>query len=171
MSEATKLITVKLKKAGWEVEITCTEAQLKQAIESVLSTLDASQLAATPTQGLTKQAEGLAGNKTCRGLIIEQWQEGWFSEARSLSQVHEEIARRGYHYDRTAVSHALTDLVRENTLPRQGNMRNYTYIQKKPPQVATANATGRTPASRSRADTEILVSSNAEMQRDSDTRQ
>jgi hypothetical protein len=47
--------------------------------------------------------------------------------------VDEEIARRGYHYDRTAVAHALTDLVKENILTREGVMRNYTYIQKKPP--------------------------------------
>ncbi len=71
-------------------------------------------------------------NKTCRGLILELWEESWFEEPRSLSEVHEEIARRGYHYDKTAVSHSLTDLVRESVLSRNGNMRNYTYIQKRP---------------------------------------
>ncbi|HVB12672.1 MAG TPA: hypothetical protein VNE86_06025 [Nitrososphaerales archaeon] len=65
-------------------------------------------------------------------MILELWEESWFNEARALSEVHEEIARRGYHYDRTAVSHSLTDLVRENVLFRQGNMRNYSYIQKRP---------------------------------------
>ncbi|MHB8567813.1 MAG: hypothetical protein ACYC7D_11255 [Nitrososphaerales archaeon] len=130
-SEPSRTITVKLKKGGWEVEITCTESQLKQAIESVLSSLE------TPQASNMKSMEGsAAGNKTCRGLIMELWQEGWFSEARALSEVHEEISRRGYHYDRTAVSHSLTDLVRENTLTRQGNMRNYSYIQKRPANLA-----------------------------------
>ena len=70
---------------------------------------------------------------TCRSLIEAMWIEGWFNEEKNLSDVHEELARRGYHYDRTAVSHSLTDLVRENTLTRIGMMRSYRYIQKKPP--------------------------------------
>jgi hypothetical protein len=130
MSEEKK-ITVKLEKAGWKVEITCTEDQLQKAMESVLSTLTSS----TPTQNVPflqeKTPEG--SKKTVRGLISELWEDSWFSDARSLSEVHEEIARRGYHYDRSAVSHSLTDLVKEGILTRQGNMRTYVYIQKKPP--------------------------------------
>lgn len=133
MTEAlAKEITVKLRRAGWEVEITCSESQLKQAIESVLSSLNvSSSLPSFPAEdpGTTQ------GNKTCRGLIVELWRDSWFSEGRSLGQVHEEIARRGYHYDRTAVSHALRDLVLENILTREGNSRNYQYIQKRPPGV------------------------------------
>ncbi|MGA8404803.1 MAG: hypothetical protein WB664_08300, partial [Nitrososphaeraceae archaeon] len=49
---------------------------------------------------------------------------------RQLGQIHEEISRRGYNYDRTAVSHSLTDMVRERTLVRVGTIRNYRYIQK-----------------------------------------
>jgi hypothetical protein len=123
-------ITVKLRKAGWEVEITCSEAQLKQAIESVLSSLNVSGQAPAARIDDLGSAQG---NKTCRGLIVELWRDSWFSDGRSLGQVHEEIARRGYHYDRTAVSHALRDLVLENILTRQGNSRNYQYIQKRPP--------------------------------------
>ena len=126
--EPTRTITVKLRKGGWEVEITCTEAQLKSAIESVLATLETSNVPKAADQPPS------TGNKTCRGLIVELWQEGWFTQERALSEVHEELARRGYHYDKTAVSHSLTDLVRENMLTRLGNMRNYTYIQKRPPQ-------------------------------------
>ncbi len=141
--ETSRRITVKLRKSGWEVEITCTEGQIKQAIESVLSSLEA------PTSSSSHPIHGpgeanATGNKTCRGLILELWQEGWFSQARALSDVHEEIARRGYHYDRTAVSHSLTDLVRENILTRQGNMRNYTYIQKRPPSIQQALGSSKT---------------------------
>src|SRR5579864_4996647 len=130
MSEEKK-ITVKLEKDGWKVEITCTEDQLQRAMESVLSSLTSS----SPTQSMPfieeRQSEG--AKKTVRGLILELWEESWFSEARSLSEVHEEIARRGYHYDRSAVSHSLTDLVKEGVLSRQGDTRSYEYIQKKPP--------------------------------------
>lgn len=120
-------IKVKLRKDGWEVEITCAESQLKQAIESVLASLGASKSVSLPSV----ETSG-ASTKTCRGLILELWQESWFSTGRPLSAVHDEIARKGYHYDRTAVAHALTDLVKENILTRQGEMRNYIYIQKRP---------------------------------------
>ena len=77
-----------------------------------------------------------AGEKryeTCRGLLADRCggRDGSAHE-RTLSEVHEEMARRGYHYDRTAVAHALVDLVREGTLFRDGVMRNYRYIQKFP---------------------------------------
>ena len=129
MSE-NKNVTVKLKKGGWEIEITCPSEQLQKAVESVLTSLTANSTPMIiPSAGEKSQS---TGNKTCRGLILELWEESWFNEARSLSEVHEELARRGFHYDRTAVSHSLTDLVRENVLFRQGNMRNYSYIQKRP---------------------------------------
>ncbi|MFQ5920544.1 MAG: hypothetical protein ACE5JV_00835, partial [Nitrososphaerales archaeon] len=82
-------------------------------------------------QGVRRPARGSA---TCKGLIEELWAVGWFGSERNLSEVHEELARRGYNYDRTAVSHSLTDLVRENVLTRVGSMRAYRYIQKRPPQ-------------------------------------
>ena len=129
MSE-NKPITVRLKKAGWEVEITCSEDQLQKAVESVLSSLTS----ANPSFPMPiSEEKGQSGSKkTVRGLILELWQESWFSEPRSLSEVHEEISRRGYHYDKSAVSHSLTDLVKEGILSRKGDIRNYVYIQKKP---------------------------------------
>jgi hypothetical protein len=78
------------------------------------------------------------GGMTCRGLLESLWIEGYFGSERSLGEVHEELSRRGYNYDRTAVSHSLTDMVRENILTRTGTMRNYRYIQKRPPSDATA---------------------------------
>jgi hypothetical protein len=77
---------------------------------------------------------------TCRGLLENLWFEGFFVSERSLGEVHEELSRRGYNYDRTAVSHSLTDMVRENILTRIGTMRNYRYIQKRPPNNTTAQA-------------------------------
>ncbi|MDG6905743.1 MAG: hypothetical protein JRN20_08170 [Nitrososphaerota archaeon] len=128
MSE-NKNVSVRLRKGGWEVEITCPPEQLQKAVESVLSTLTTASTISAPS--IAEKAQS-TGNRTCRGLIMELWEESWFDQARALSEVHEEIARRGYHYDRTAVSHSLTDLVRENILFRQGNTRNYAYIQKRP---------------------------------------
>ena len=132
MSEK-KTITVRLKKAGWEVEITCEEGQLQRAIESVLSSLTSIPQNAPLLSSATEEKTEGSSKKTVRGLILELWEESWFSEGRALSEVHEEIARRGYHYDKSAVSHALTDLVKESIMSRQGDVRNYLYIQKKPP--------------------------------------
>jgi preprotein translocase subunit SecA len=145
-NERLDQITVRLRKAGWEVEITCAEDKLKQAIEAVLSSIPT----AVSSQSVDQRSLGPeSANKTCRGLILDLWHESWFSESRSLSQVHEEIARRGYHYDRTAVSHSLTDLVRENVLTREGPPRNYTYIQKRPSGVTSQLTAG---TERERAD-------------------
>ncbi len=127
--EKTDEVHIKLRKGSWEIEIICTEDKIKQAVESVLSGLNTTILE-TPT---LPEKTAVKRGATCRGLIEELWSEGWFTEERNLSDVHEELARRGYHYDRTAVSHALTDLVRENVLTRVGMMRSYRYIQKKPP--------------------------------------
>jgi len=129
MGDRDDEVHIKLRKGGWEIEITCIENKIKQSVESVLSGLNTSIVEIPTANG--KQVK--KGNSTCRGLIEGMWIEDWFIEERNLSDVHEELARRGYHYDRTAVSHALTDLVRENTLTRVGMMRSYRYIQKKPP--------------------------------------
>ena len=73
------------------------------------------------------------GGTTCRGLLEVLLHEGYFGTEKHLGEVHEELSRRGYNYDRTAVSHSLTDMVRESILTRLGTMRNYQYIQKRPP--------------------------------------
>ena len=114
------------------MEITCEEDQLQKAIESVLSSLTAIPQNAPLLSPVSDERTEGGSKKTVRGLILELWGDSWFSEARSLSEVHEEIARRGYHYDKSAVSHSLTDLVKESVLSRQGDVRNYLYIQKKP---------------------------------------
>lgn len=132
-------MTVKLKRGAWEIEITAPEARVQQAVESVLAGMSSKEPA------LIEMAESEPSGErfeTCRGLLTTMWKEGWFSSPRMLSEVHEEMSRRGYHYDRTAVAHTLVDLVREGTLFRDGSMRNYRYVQKYPvkPQPDAAGA-------------------------------
>jgi hypothetical protein len=149
-------VKIKLKHGEWEVEITCLESRVKQVVENVLSSLDTAKLVGPAVQAqfdeLRREIESLKsrpvaefrsadnsqkvatkGGMTCRGLLESFWIEGYFGTERSLGEVHEELSRRGYNYDRTAVSHSLTDMVRENILTRTGTMRNYRYIQKRPP--------------------------------------
>ena len=152
-------VKIKLKHGEWEVEITCLESRVKQVVENVLSSLDTAKMVGPAVQGqfdgLRREIESLKmrpaaesrsdeqkvpvkGGMTCRGLLESLWIEGYFGSERSLGEVHEELSRKGYNYDRTAVSHSLTDMVRENILTRTGTMRNYRYIQKRPPSDATA---------------------------------
>ncbi|MBI2938137.1 MAG: hypothetical protein HYY22_08025 [Thaumarchaeota archaeon] len=136
MTERSEDVHIKLKRGAWEIEITCPADKISQAVESVLSGLNTATPETTVAATTSIAAEKAAGKRgiTCRSLIETLWNEGWFKEERNLSDVHQELARRGYHYDPTAVSHSLTDLVRENVLTRVGMMRNYRYIQKRPPQ-------------------------------------
>ncbi len=121
------MVTVKLKKGEWEVEIRCKEDNVKQVVESVLAGMDIEKNVKSKPQPIERRGHG-----TCKGLIEELWKESWFVEEHTLFEVHEELRRRGYNYDKSAVSHALTDLVREGILTRVGTMRAYRYIQKRP---------------------------------------
>lgn len=69
---------------------------------------------------------------TCRSLMEKIFYEKFFENERLLIEVHQELSRMGYNYDKTAVSHSLSDMVREGILSRVGTLRNYRYIQKKP---------------------------------------
>ena len=156
MSEAAgpDEVKIRLKHGEWEVEITCLESKVRQVVETVLSSLDSTKIVGGDIQRqvdeLRREVEALRtrpvldsrpssteqkpakGGMTCRGLLENLWAEGYFEAERSLADVHEELSRRGYNYDRTAVSHSLTDMVRENILTRYGTMRNYRYVQKRP---------------------------------------
>jgi hypothetical protein len=161
-------VKIRLKHGEWEVEVVCIESKVKQVVESVLSSLDTIKMVGPevqnqldelrreidslktlhitelmPERGHQQQQQQKVPTKsgmTCRGLLESLWFEGHFVSERSLGEVHEELSRRGYNYDRTAVSHSLTDMVRENILSRIGTMRNYRYIQKRPPNSTIAQA-------------------------------
>jgi hypothetical protein len=162
--QAAEEVKIRLKHGEWEVEVVCIESRVKQVVESVLSSLDATKMIGPEVQsqldalrreidslktrpiaelvpeGQQQQKVTTKSGMTCRGLLENLWFEGHFVSERSLGEVHEELSRRGYNYDRTAVSHSLTDMVRENILTRTGAMRNYRYIQKRPPNSTTAQA-------------------------------
>ena len=161
MSKLSVEAKIKLKYKEWEVEITCTEDKVKQVVENVLSGIDIASLSNTNDEieklkdeidyikskfetnnntynniqrkNSSISLKELAKNgNTCRSLIEKIFYEKYFESERSLGEVHDGISAMGYNYDRTAVSHSLTDMVREGILTRVGTLRNYRYIQKKP---------------------------------------
>ncbi|MDQ3888358.1 MAG: hypothetical protein M3251_03705 [Thermoproteota archaeon] len=167
--QAAEEVKIRLKHGEWEVEVVCIESRVKQVVESVLSSLDTTKMIEPEVQNqidaLRREIDSIKARSitelgpegqqqqqqkavtksgiTCRGLLENLWFEGHFVSERSLGEVHEELSRRGYNYDRTAVSHSLTDMVRENILTRIGTMRNYRYVQKRPPNNTTTTAAGQ----------------------------
>jgi len=129
-AEAEKLIRVKMKVGNVEFEIEGTVDQANEAVGKFLATVT-EKLKETPLIGAEREAAPRA--ETCKVIIQRLWEEGWFSSGRGLGEVHSEMARRGFHYDRTAVAHALIDLVKDGVLNREGRPRRYQYVQKRPP--------------------------------------
>ncbi|MFZ0965392.1 MAG: hypothetical protein WAN82_02035 [Candidatus Bathyarchaeia archaeon] len=123
-------IRVKMKIGEIEFEIECQEDQLQATVDKILSTVT-EKLKESPL--ISERAAAPPRAETCKGIIQKLWEEGWFSVAKGLSEVHSEMARRGFHYDRTAVAHALIDLVKDGILTREGKPRRYQYAQKRPP--------------------------------------
>jgi len=123
-------IRVKMRIGEIEFEIECQEDQLQAAVDKILSTVTEKM---KETQLITERAAAPPRAETCKGVIQKLWEEGWFSAPKGLSEVHSEMARRGFHYDRTAVAHALIDLVKDGVLTREGKPRRYQYAQKRPP--------------------------------------
>ncbi|MEM3090930.1 MAG: hypothetical protein QXW17_04125 [Candidatus Bathyarchaeia archaeon] len=124
-------IHVKMRVGEIEFEIQCQEDQLQTAVDKILSTITQKLKEVSAAAVAEKAAPPRA--ETCKGVIQKLWEEGWFATAKGLSEVHSEMARRGFHYDRTAVAHALIDLVKDGILTREGKPRRYQYAQKRPP--------------------------------------
>ncbi len=125
-------IRVKMKIGNIEFEIESQEDQLQTAVDQILSTVT-DKLKNTQLITVAERQAPPPRAETCKGVIQKLWEENWFSQPRGLSEVHSEMARKGFHYDRTAVAHALIDLVKDGILNREGKPRRYQYAQKRPP--------------------------------------
>ena len=125
-------IKVKMKIGEIEFEIESQEDQIQNTVDKILQAVT-DRLKNTNLSQFTERQNPPPRAETCKGLIQKLWEENWFSEPKGLDDVHSELARRGFHYDRTAVAHALVDLVKDNILTRIGKPRRYQYAQKRPP--------------------------------------
>ena len=125
-------IRLKLTIGDVEAEIECEESQLQSAVEKVVTALQKQSETLSKISRASISQRTIPKKQTCKTIILELWEGSWFSVSRNLREVHDEMARRGYHYDRSAVAHTLVDLVSEGILTRQGGARQYTYVQKRP---------------------------------------
>jgi hypothetical protein len=128
MSEERK-IRVKINIGGVDVELECLPEQLNDAITTVVKTLEDIKP--------IKREEEVFYALTCREAVEKLWREGWFEKPKKLGEIWDELSRRGYNYDRSAISHALLAMVKEGKLSRIGKARKYQYIQKIPYHVKT----------------------------------
>lgn len=132
MTGESNRVRVRLKVGDVDVEVECGVEEVGNVVDEVLSVL--SKRNSVVSAAGSKATGTVSGRgETCKGLILRLWEESWFGVGRSLGDVHGELGRRGFHYDRTAVAHALVDLVREGVLSRLGRPRRYRYVQKRPP--------------------------------------
>lgn len=99
------------------------EEALRQVIMVLKETLPQSGL----REEIVEKKSSRKVSPTCSTLLKNLVEEGWFDKPRSLSETVQELAKRGYNYDSTAVSHSLLDLVREKILAREGTPRRYIY--------------------------------------------
>lgn len=138
MSEQEK-VKVEVTIGPATVRIEAPPDKLEEALTRVISALKTtlSQLKAEekPQQ---KEARTRA-TPTCSTLLKNLIAEGWFDKPRTLSETVQELARRGYSYDSTAVSHSLLDLVRERSLVREGAPRRYVYYRPQSPAGQESN--------------------------------
>ncbi len=135
MVEGKSAVRLKMRVGDVEFEIECGVDELRSVVDKVLAAVAESEIGSSAVEASEKRvAVGLTGRgETCKGVILRLWREGWLGVGRGLGEVHGEMGRRGFHYDRTAVAHALVDLVREGILTRVGRPRRYRYLQKRPP--------------------------------------
>jgi len=132
-------VRIKLSVGDVDVEVECEVGEVGNVVEDVMKAL--AQQKDVIGRGMASERIGASVSgrgETCKGIILNLWREGWFGIGRALGEVHGEMGRRGFHYDRTAVAHALVDLVREGVLTRVGRPRRYRYVQKRPPPSAEA---------------------------------
>lgn len=132
MTEPTeqKPIRVKMKVGNVEFDIEGTVDQTNEAVGKLLTTVTEKL---KETSLISERETTPPRAETCKVIIQRMWEDGWFSTPHGLGEVHSEMARQGFHYDRTAVAHALIDLVKDGILTREGRPRRYRYAQKRPP--------------------------------------
>jgi len=115
------------------VRVEAPPERLEEAVKQVVSAIK-DVLPQISAEGLGQVQRGERARRrqpTCSELLRGLMEEGWFDTPRSLSEVVQELARRGYNYNSTAVSHSLLDLVRERSLSREGTPRRYVYFRSK----------------------------------------
>ena len=126
------LVRVRVRVGGVEFEVECEVERLEEVVGRLLGVV-VERLRGTDLLSEASSGGVVVHAETCRSLIQKLWEEGFFGVSKDLGEVHAEMARRGFHYDRTAVAHALIDLVKDGVLTRDGKPRRYVYAQKRPP--------------------------------------
>ena len=83
-------IKVKMKIGDIEFEIESQEDQIQTAVDRILQTVTARLREVQQVQPTTERPASPPRAETCKGIIQKLWEEGWFSQSKSLDDVHSE---------------------------------------------------------------------------------
>ncbi len=126
MNNNSNRIKVKITLGDLTVEVEAPVDGIEEAVKRAVLGIEQARAARVSAEPRPERR-----GVTCLDLVERLAAEGWFEGPRSLSEVVAELARRGYHYDPTAVAHSLLDLVRREVLGREGRPKRYLYRAKR----------------------------------------
>lgn len=95
-------------------------SEIERALKETLSLIEASRV----------RVRFIPREKTCKNALKMLLKEKWFTFPRTVSEVYQELRRRGYNYGKSRISHSLLDLVKEGYLYRIGYPKKYKYVMK-----------------------------------------
>ncbi len=87
---------IKMKIGDIEFEIEAQPNQIQTAVDQILATVT-ERLKNTNLAQAVERPAPLPRAETCRGVIQKLWEENYFTEPKSLDEVHSELARKGFH--------------------------------------------------------------------------
>jgi len=70
--------------------------------------------------------------KTVSEWLEKLWQDGFFTQERSLQDIMNEIKQNGFNFKNSVIGTQLLERVRRGHLTRKGSAGNFKYIQKRP---------------------------------------
>jgi len=74
----------------------------------------------------------LEAPESAQSLVLSLYSDGWFSKSRKFKEVVDECKRRGFNFSGPTIANVLRDLTRRGLLTREGKIKDYSYIQKRP---------------------------------------
>lgn len=131
MSEREKL-RFRIRSGDFEVELEGDSEYVKSTFESLLKDLYTKIKPLRPSVSIPVSVEALEGElpSTIVGRIEYLVKSGFFDQPQKLSNIVEELTRRGFPYDVKTVDNALRTLLRKMVIRRLGVRGRYEYVIK-----------------------------------------
>ena len=122
----------RIKSGDFEVELEGNSEYVKPTFESLLNDIypKAKPLRPSVSAPVSVEVSGEEFPATIVGRIEYLVKTGFFDQPQKLSNIVEELARRGFPYDVKTVDNALRKLLRKMVIRRLGVRGRYEYVIK-----------------------------------------